>query len=324
MGTAGDISSPHLPERPAGASHEAFAYLGATDLVSTIAPRVGSAVAAGDVVTAVLDDAAAKELRAALGTASTGVDFCDPAQVYGVPGFTTAMAWARTCRHITSPHRRSLVVGQQLTDLPGCDDDYWARLCVGLEIATAALPLTVLCAYLDEERGRRRVATTHPLLIGATGPARNPAYRHPHEVVLDHPPPPPPQLGAPVVQQDFADADLRELRYVVGDVATAAGLGRDRAADVMLAVNELATNTVEHGPGHGRLRIWTDFAVASDLVVEVSDSGRMDVPFPGMVLPPPAGARGRGLWLASELSDVMEVWNDDGTVIHLTWFGRPY
>jgi hypothetical protein len=37
-----------------------------------------------------------------------------------------------------------------------------------------------------------------------------------------------------------------------------------------------------------------------------------------MVPPPPDGARGRGLWLASELCDVLEMWSDDGgTVIRL-------
>jgi hypothetical protein len=37
-----------------------------------------------------------------------------------------------------------------------------------------------------------------------------------------------------------------------------------------------------------------------------------------MVPPSATGARGRGLWLASELCDVMQVWSDAGaTVIRL-------
>jgi hypothetical protein len=37
-----------------------------------------------------------------------------------------------------------------------------------------------------------------------------------------------------------------------------------------------------------------------------------------MVAPAATGVRGRGLWLASELCDVMQVWSDtDGTVIRL-------
>lgn len=46
--------------------------------------------------------------------------------------------------------------------------------------------------------------------------------------------------------------------------------------------------------------------------------GGMAVPFPGIVLPPVYGARGRGLWPASELCDVMQVWSgEDGTVIRV-------
>ena len=85
--------------------------------------------------------------------------------------------------------------------------------------------------------------------------------------------------------------------------------------DLVLAVNEIAANSVEHGPGRGRLRLWiTD----RQLVAEVADLGRMDVPFPGMVTPRATGTRGRGLWLASELCDVLQVWSDErGTVFRL-------
>jgi hypothetical protein len=37
-----------------------------------------------------------------------------------------------------------------------------------------------------------------------------------------------------------------------------------------------------------------------------------------MVAPPAVGVRGRGLWLASELCDVLQVWSDSkGTVVRL-------
>ena len=86
----------------------------------------------------------------------------------------------------------------------------------------------------------------------------------------------------------------------------------------MLAVNELASNSVEHGAGSGRLRLWA--GGSEGLLAEVSDAGRLPDPFPGMVLPDTSGPRGRGLWLASELSDVMEVWADDsGTVVRVSW-----
>ena len=80
-------------------------------------------------------------------------------------------------------------------------------------------------------------------------------------------------------------------------------------------MNEIGSNSVEHGPGEGRLRLWvTD----EDVVAEIADRGTADLPFPGMVAPTATGVRGRGLWLASELCDVMQVWSDgEGTVVRL-------
>ncbi|MCY7341597.1 MAG: ATP-binding protein [Pseudonocardia sp.] len=93
-------------------------------------------------------------------------------------------------------------------------------------------------------------------------------------------------------------------------------VARHGAADLVLAVNELAANAVEHGAGTGALRLWVR---GGEVVTEVSDhGGGMAVPFPGIVLPPVYGARGRGLWPASELCDVMQVWSgEDGTVIRV-------
>ena len=110
-------------------------------------------------------------------------------------------------------------------------------------------------------------------------------------------------------------------RHLVAEVADRGGSEPDRVADLVLAVNEIGSNSVEHGPGHGRLRLWvTDDAV----VAEVADPGTAYMPFPGMVAPPVEGARGRGLWLASELCDVMQVWSDpDGTVIRLRMDHEP-
>ena len=40
----------------------------------------------------------------------------------------------------------------------------------------------------------------------------------------------------------------------------------------------------------------------------------------GLTLPPPHGERGRGLWLACELCDVLQVWSEPGagTTVRLT------
>jgi anti-sigma regulatory factor (Ser/Thr protein kinase) len=302
--------------RPAGPWHEALAYAAPGELAARLAGRVQAALAAGDPVMAVLEDAPRQQLHTELGSATDGVRFLEPAAVHTVPGFTTAVRWTRSSRQ-AGPGARPMIVTQQLLDLPGCGPGYWARLCAGLEVAAAGLPLTVLCAFLDEPGGWARVRQTHHVLGTGCGSGPNPDYRKPHDVVREHPPPPPPEPGPPTAELAFRATDLGPLRHLTAEVAGRGGMASERVADAVLAVNELASNSVEHGPGTGRLRLWTHGAPW--LLAEVSDRGRLIDPFPGMVHPSTSGPRGRGLWLASELCDVMEVWAEGGTVVRLSW-----
>ena len=55
-------------------------------------------------------------------------------------------------------------------------------------------------------------------------------------------------------------------------------LGPDRTADLVLAVTEVATNSVRYGGGHGALRIWRD---DNSLICEVRDRGHLEYPLVG-------------------------------------------
>lgn len=295
--------------------HEAVLYTTAVELAELLAPRVVAAVQAGEPVVAVLDESNAATLAESLGAAGAAVEFHDPAQVHLLPAFTVATRWARLSRRATAPAGRATVIGQHVEDLPGIGPEHWPRLEMALDIATAGLPITVLCPCRADCADLDLVHATHQHLVTPTGARRSTGYRPPHEAVVQYPPPPPPDLGPPDLHREFTGASLSRLRREVATRAAAAGLGLDRISDMVLAVNEIASNSVEHGPGSGRLRIWVD---EPGLIAEVADRGRMDVPFPGLTAPPPQGDRGRGLWLASELSDVLQVWSDDtGTVVRI-------
>ena len=319
MGTARETAPFGVPaDRPTGPWHGAVPYTSPTDLGHTLALGFADRVLDGDRVIAVLDEAAGQQLRESLGSAADGVQFPDPRTVHAVPGFTTAARWARTGRELSTPEARTWIVGQQLLDIPGCGPDYWLRLCAGLEVAMAGLPVTVLCPHRDTPAERSRVEGTHPVLATTNGCHPNPAYRPPAEVLRGQPEPPRPDLGEPTAELVFRTG-LGAVRRLTSTLAERAGMGPDRAADAVLAVNELASNTFEHGAGTGRLRLWA----GDGLRAEVSDGGRLTDPFPGLVHPEPGSPRGRGLWLARELSDVMEVWADhDGTTIRLSWSGQ--
>src|SRR5262249_43602046 len=111
-----------------------------------------------------------------------------------------------------------------------------------------------------------------------------------------------------LIDQRFTLADLRSLRTAVGDHAQALGLPDERIKALELVASELITNAIEHGGGHGRLRLW---ASDTDVYCEISDSGS------GLSLPPdrptydPYAPRGRGLWLASTFADSLSVDHPD-------------
>lgn len=304
MTTVARGAPPYGPTHPARpARHEAVLHSSPTELARLLAPRIRETADAGHPVVAVLADEPAAALRTELGDVVTGVEFADPARIHAVPAFTAAIRLTRAGRRTG----RAMVIGQYIPDLPGCDARHWARFDIALNVAIAALPITVLCPYAADDPGLPRACTTHPLITDASGSAVSEHYRPPHEAVIDYPPPPPSDLGPPIAELAFGAGDLVAVRRLVDRVA--AGLEPDRVADLVLAVNELASNTIEHGPGSGRLRLWA----GDPLVAEVSDGGgSLDLPFPGLALPPSDGTRGRGLWLASELCDVLQVWSDDG------------
>lgn len=299
------------------AQHEAVLHTSPADLARRVAPRVGAALAAGDMVVAVLGADHQDALRAELGAVADSVEFADPVLVHDVPAFTVAVRWARRARAAAAVGRQVLVVGGTVDGLPGCGPEHWARLDIALNVALVGLPASVLCAYPADSLDLARVHRMHPLVSTVDGSASSTQYRPPHEALIEFPPPPAPDLGTPTAELAFRSGGLPAVRRLVGAAAREHGLDVDRVADLVLVVNELAANSMEHGPGSGTLRLWRVPPTA--LLAEVSDAGGgIDLPFPGITLPPPDGARGRGLWLASELSDVMQVWSDDrGTVIRV-------
>lgn len=70
----------------------------------------------------------------------------------------------------------------------------------------------------------------------------------------------------------------------------------------MAAVNEVATNSLLHGGGRGELRVWTD---GGWLLCEVCDHGHLTQPMAGRL--PPAEDGGAGLWLANQLTDLVQI-----------------
>ena len=80
-------------------------------------------------------------------------------------------------------------------------------------------------------------------------------------------------------------------------------------------MTEVATNSIRHGSGGGTLRLWRQ---EDALVCEVTDPGHITDPLVGRRTPSPATQGGRGLWLANQLCDLIQVRSTPaGTTIRL-------
>jgi anti-sigma regulatory factor (Ser/Thr protein kinase) len=113
----------------------------------------------------------------------------------------------------------------------------------------------------------------------------------------------------------FTRDDLALVRMFVREHAAGAGFADERLSDLVLAVNELATNSMRHGGGRGLLSVWRENGT---FLCEVHDRGRITDPLAGRERPPDLRGGGRGLWLVNHLCDLVEVRSSEaGNVIRL-------
>jgi anti-sigma regulatory factor (Ser/Thr protein kinase) len=146
---------------------------------------------------------------------------------------------------------------------------------------------------------------SHPLVAGDRGVADEATHTHPHPPEV-----PDPLSGAlpaprpPTQELTFREGDLVTLRHTLKDWSMREGLGSDAAQELVLAINELATNSVRYGGGEGRLVLWREH---DTLMCEIRDAGHIEDPLIGRTRPTPDQHSGRGLWLVHELSDLVQI-----------------
>ena len=102
----------------------------------------------------------------------------------------------------------------------------------------------------------------------------------------------------------FTIDNLSAVRKFIGVHARKAGLGGVRTAELVLAVNELATNSIRYAGGYGHVRTWAE----DDMVVcEVGDNGSISLPLTGRVQATPGQPGGRGLWIVNQVCDLVQI-----------------
>jgi anti-sigma regulatory factor (Ser/Thr protein kinase) len=126
---------------------------------------------------------------------------------------------------------------------------------------------------------------------------------------VDAPFPPPPDDAATIA----FGSDLRALRTHARAWATEHGAAARLSDDLVLAVDELAANSLRHGGGHGRLRLWADHGA---VVAEVTDQGWIRDRSVGRALPRIDQTHGRGLWIVGAVAGHLRIHSTpDGTAV---------
>jgi anti-sigma regulatory factor (Ser/Thr protein kinase) len=175
----------------------------------------------------------------------------------------------------------------------------------------------LLCPYdLDALPPARidAVRRTHAVLRHEGVSGRNGSYGSLHRSIspfdgsLSNPP-------AACEELAFDVGGLSAVRALVARCGSEAGLIEMAREDLVLAVNELATNSVQHGGGGGTLRVWQE---PGALVCDVRDQGFIEDPLAGRHRPPIDQYGGRGLWLVNRLCDLVQIRSSpSGTVVRV-------
>jgi anti-sigma regulatory factor (Ser/Thr protein kinase) len=94
------------------------------------------------------------------------------------------------------------------------------------------------------------------------------------------------------------------VRALVARAARRARLPGGRVTDLVLAVSELAANTLRHTRAGGTLHLWHD---EHEILCQIQDTGTIADPLAGYQPAPSDVPGGKGLWLVNQVCDLVEL-----------------
>jgi anti-sigma regulatory factor (Ser/Thr protein kinase) len=292
-----------------GFEHGALFYRDDAEFVSRVGGFVRAGLAGDEVVAVALPRPRLDLLRDSLDGDAAAVTWRDMAQVGANPAriidvWTTTLgasqAAGRRLRGVGEP----AYVGRRTAELVECT--LHERL---LGRAFGHGPAWRLVCPYDEEHLPPEVCAnarrTH------AGPGTDDEHRTAFAAAL------PPPSGA-VLRGEFRSGDVPAVRRTVRHWAASLALSTDRVESLELAAAELATNSVRHGGGAGSVAMWTDDGAG---VLEFTDTGTIDEPLTGRLLPATQDGGGRGLYLVNQLCDLVQLRSSPaGTTVRVhTW-----
>lgn len=288
-----------------GFQHHALIYEGSDDFLEGTLPFLLGALEAGEPALVAVGAARTQLLEDALAGDSKHVRFLEMEEVGRNPAHIIPLwrefvteAGGRSARGIGEP----IWTARSAAALDECQ-----RHETLLNVAFAPQPAwCLLCPYDAgslSDRVLEKVDRTHTHVIRQGNLEESASFDPDADCFAG-------ELPLPRVTPEVLDFGLEELSEVRGRVAGAAeraGLDRRGVADLVTAASELAANSIMHGGGTGTLRLWCE---GDDLLTEVEDRGRIEEPLVGRLRPGVAQEGGRGLWLANQLCDLVQIRSD--------------
>jgi anti-sigma regulatory factor (Ser/Thr protein kinase) len=280
--------APH--QLPAGFQHDAFVYTSDEDFVRQAAPYLHDGLAAGETVVAALPESWNSILRKELGSAAAHAVFLDITQLGRNPARLIPL-WRKLLDQAPGIPMRGLA-----------EAAYQGRTQAELaEVVLHELLLDV--AFQDVESFQ--LVCPYAASVEVESHTSGDAARVAAETTFRTPLPGVPEHAE---RMEFGLAELGEVRRRANAAARAAGLSNDRVDDLELALHEICTNSVRFGGGRGTASWWLEDGA---LICDVADHGRIEDLLVGRVLPPVDRLGGRGVWLANQLCDLVQLRSGD-------------
>ncbi|MBB5868900.1 anti-sigma regulatory factor (Ser/Thr protein kinase) [Allocatelliglobosispora scoriae] len=286
--------------------HPALFYGDTADYLAGTLPFIQGGLDADEPVMIAVPGANLDHIRSALGGDADRVQLHDmsvagrnPGRI--IPGVLLAFAAKHTGRAVR-------IVGEPIyaertpAEYPAC-----AQHEALINLAFAGRRASILCPYDTSSLDESWLADayrTHPVVRSAAAEWPSPAYGDPAACAADfnHALPDPP---ADARQIGVDSTALSGMRRAVTEQAGDAGLPVERINDLIIAVSELAANTIEHGGAAGTLTLWTDGKI---LCCQLTDTGHITDPLAGRIpVPVTQATGGRGLVMVNQLVDLVRI-----------------
>lgn len=311
MRTAEAPSEAHL-------EHPALLYGTEQEFLGYMVPYVSAGIEAGDVVFVAAHGSLLPGLRRELGAGADAVRLADTDVWHPHPMPRLRAFHEFVTEEIAAGATRFRLAGEPVwPEGPPELIREWQRYESVLNRVLAPFPVTLVCLYDAARLDRAILETarrTHPWIVGGSTEGSSGEFVEPEDFLtrwsFELPPPPPSAV------RRSGSEDLAGFRRFLEEQALLAGVGAERAFDLLVAANEALTNAVMHSDGVAAVWAWWE---DGRFVCQIDDRGRgIGDPLAGYRPPSPEVSEGRGLWLARQLVDLVQIVpRSDGTSVRL-------